>query len=193
MKRTVFHTVKSTPDKGALIKNAPFRCKDKSGELKEWLGEGYYFWETFEELPHWWGKVRYRFNDLHYVICKTDFDCPDNELLDLVSDTETIADIKSMVVEMKKHPSFKAVTFTAQFIINFIRKKTPFSYKAIRAYGRDASSDKNITQHIYYFSMKSSIHFCPEIQICVIDKSVLKLPMEIHYCSEDDSFDSLTV
>lgn len=187
MKRTVYQTIRATPDKDAIINNAPFLCKDKPGECKEWLGEGYYFWETFEELPHWWGKVRYRHHNLHYIICRTILDCPDDELFDLVSDTELIADIKVLVDELKKNPYFKATTFSAQFIINFIRKKTPFCYKAIRAYGRDSSKDKTITQNIYYFNNKSSIHFCPEIQICVIDKNVLKLPMEIFYCSEEES------
>lgn len=188
MKRTVFHTVQSTPDRDAIIKDAPFRCMDKPGEQKEWLGEGYYFWETFEELPHWWGKVRYRCKDLHYIICKTIFDCPEEDLMDLVSDTELMADIQSMVEEMRRNPYFKSTSFTAQFVINFIRKKTPFKYKAIRAYGRDASKDRSITRHIYHFDKSrnnSTIHLCPEIQICVIDKSVLKLPMEIYYCSEE--------
>ncbi len=74
MKRTVFQTVLSTPDKDAIIAQAPFLCKDKPGELKEWLGEGYYFWETFEALAHWWGGVRYLHHHQDYVICKTTFD-----------------------------------------------------------------------------------------------------------------------
>lgn len=196
MKRTVFHTVKATEDKDAIIRDAPFLCVDKADELEEkveWLGDGYYFWETFESLAHWWGKVRYLYRGSDYIICKTIFVCPEEDLLDLVGNTEQIQDIQMMVEEMKKNPVYAAPKYSAQFIINFIRLKTPFHYKAIRAWGRDASRDKSITQHIYYFDNKASIHLNPEIQICVIDRNVLKLPMEICYCSEEDSMDCWTV
>ncbi len=193
MKRTVYHTVKYTSDKDRIIKEAPFYCREKTSGLKEWLGEGYYFWETFEALAHWWGKVRYRSRNLHYVICSTDFECEEDDMLDLVGNTEQMRDIQEIVDVMRKIPEYKATSFTAQFVVNFIRTKTPFDFKAVRAYGINCSSDKLINQYQFPFSSKSYMHICPEIQICVIDKSVLKLPVEITYCSADYSYDSLTV
>lgn len=114
-------------------------------------------------------------------------------MLDLVSNTEQMLDIQNMVEEMKKNKIFGAKKYTAQFIINFIREKTPFDYKAIRAWGRDAANHNSIRRHIYPFNQKSTLSLCPEIQICVIDKSVIRLPMTIHYCSNDEAIDSLTV
>ncbi len=37
------------------------------------------------------------------------------------------------------------------------------------------------------------MHLCPEIQICVIDKSTIKLPVEIIYSSDMQSLDNYTV
>lgn len=56
MKTIVYQTVESTPDKTKLLKEAPFLCEDDPKKLKEWLGSGFYLWDTFIELAYWWGK-----------------------------------------------------------------------------------------------------------------------------------------
>lgn len=185
MKRTVYHTVRSGINKKEILRKAPFLCKDKPKQLKEWLGTGYYFWETFIKLGIWWGEVRYKRFDKNYIVCKTIFDCPEEYLLDLVNDTEQLLDIQVIVDALRKKPEFDESEFTAQFLINLICKKAKVPYKAIRAYGQESSSSDEINQYKYFFNSKSYIHGCPEIQICVRDINVIKRPMQIAYCSED--------
>ena len=130
MRKTVYQTVRSTYDYDKLILEAPFKCREKPGELKEWLGTGYYFWETFPKLAHWWGRVHYQNRHLEYIICKTIFECADEEILDFVSDTDFLADVQYMITRMRQCPEYEATEFTAQFIIDYIRKKTPRRFKA---------------------------------------------------------------
>lgn len=192
MRRTVFHTVRSGINKREILEAAPFRCEDDPHKLKEWLGSGYYFWETFENLGKWWGKVHYLNRGENYIVCKTIFDCPDEYLLDLVSDTEQLQDIQTIVDALRNRPEFDATEFCAQFLVKLICEKAKVDYKAIRAYGQDSASADEITQYKYYFNAKSFFHGCPEIQICVKDLCVVKRPMEIVYCSEEHSDDIWT-
>lgn len=193
MKRTVFHTVRSDKDKDAILKNAPFFCKDDPNQLKEWLGSGYYFWETFEKLGKWWGIVHYIRAGKHFIICKTVFECPEEEMLDLVSNTEQLQDIQEIVDVLKARPEFKTQKFTAQFIIKLICEKAGVPFKAVRAYGQESSSSDDITKYKFFFNRRSFFNGCPEIQICVKDLSVIKRPMTIVYCSEDDTGDAWTI
>lgn len=193
VRQTVFHTVRYSEDTDTLLRNAPFLCKDRPGELKEWLGDGYYFWEKRDQLAHWWGKVRYRRKGEHYIICRTVFDCPDNEFLDLIGNSDQIEDVREVVELMRLEPSFDATQFTAQAVIHFLRTRTPFPYKAIRAYGRDCSADPEVKKYILPFSRHSSMHLSPEYQICVIDKSVIDLPMELYYSSKEEELNGYTV
>lgn len=183
MERRVFQTVRATSNLECLKKNAPFYCREKTGYLKEWLGEGYYFWETFELLARWWGKVKYLKKGVDYAVCATRFCCRDELILDLVSNTEQMLDIQEIVEELKKTKEFQAKDFTAQFIINLIREKSEVKFKAIRAWGCDCSNDKEIKKFTFGFNTKATLHICPEIQICVLDKSVIDLPMEVIYHS----------
>ncbi len=192
MKCVVFHTVKSTADKKRIVKDAPFLCKDKPEELKEWLGDGYYFWECFEELAHWWGKVHYKGK---YVICKTFFHCKNKEVLDLVGNTSQMREMTELVAALKADEGYQEDEFSAQFVINFLKTNTykPFVYKAIRVYSQECSSDKEVNDTKLFFNKRSFINLCPEIQICVLDKTTLDLPMRIFYCSEKEAASSLTV
>ncbi len=193
MKRTVYHTVRSGINKADIQRKAPFKSQDKPGQLKEWLGTGYYFWETFDQLGKWWGDVHYRRFGKHYIIFETQFDCPDEFLLDLVSNTEQLKDIQVIVDALRKRPEITDSEFTAQTIINLICNKAKVPYKAIRAYGQESSRAEDINQYKCYFNTRSFFHGCPEIQICVRDLKVIKRPMILYYCSEDHIEDKWTI
>ena len=194
MKTTVYQTVESTSDKIKLKREAPFLCKDDPDELKEWLGSGYYFWDTFIELAHWWGRVHYKIKKhKHYSICETVLRCDDDEILDLVGNFEQVKDVRDIIFQMKNCPEYKGKTFKAQTVINYIRFVLNAPFKAIRAYGENSSSDKRIKKFRLSFSSQAFLNLCPEVQICVIDKSILTLPMEIIYDSDSYAVDSLTV
>lgn len=186
MRRLVYHTARSGVDRDKILRQAPF-CAIDNSQFRQWLGTGFYFWEQFLPLAKWWGNVHYVRRGEHYIIFSTIFNCNDRYILDLVSNTEQMNDIMTIVRELKSRPEFEDTTFSAQFIINFITTKVNQTYKAIRVYGHDScSTDKNITQNKFLFNDRSYLNLCPEIQICVKDRKVLQLPMKIVYCSEDD-------
>lgn len=192
METTIFQTVESTPDKEKLRREAPFHCEDN--QLKEWLGSGYYFWDTFIELAHWWGKVHYQIRrHKPYAICRSLLKCSDDEILDLVGNLEQVQDVRKIYRQMRNCPQYKGKQFKAQTVIDYIRNSLKIPYKAVRAYGENSSKDKTIKQLRLNFSSNAFLNLCPEVQICVFDKSLLKLPVDIIYCSELDSIDSLTV
>jgi len=195
VKCEVYHTVESTEDKALIIKTAPFPCQDKPGELNEWLGDGYYFWEGSIKLAHWWGKVHYKRAGKHYAICRTFFHWEDGEILDLVGNTQQIKEVWKLVRQLKVNPYYDSSEFSAQFIINHIRKHAvkPFYYKAIRVYSEQCSGDKEVKDSKLFFDGHSYLNLCPEIQICVLDKTTLDLPMKLVYCSEEEDASSLTV
>lgn len=194
MNTTIYQTVAATPDKGKIIRDAPFKCEDDPEKLKEWLGSGYYFWDTFIELAHWWGQVHYKNRvKKNYVICQTSLVCEDDEILDLVGNLGQVKDVRDIVEQMRRCPEYNDKTFKAQTVINFIRYILKVPYKAVRAYGENSSHDENIIQHRLKFSKSAYLNLCPEVQICVIDKSVIALPVAIVYNSEEQPIDSLTV
>jgi uncharacterized protein YlbG (UPF0298 family) len=190
----IFQTVESTPNKDKLLQEAPFRCEDDPHKLKEWLGSGYYFWDTFIELAHWWGRVHYKNKKhTHYAICKTVLKCNDDDILDLVGNLGQVQDVREIYRQLRNCEQYKSKEFKAQTIINYIRNTLGVQYKAIRAYGEHSSRDPEITKHRLKFSDKAYLNLCPEVQICVFDKSSLNLPMKLVYCSEQDSVDSFTI
>lgn len=193
METTVYQTIESTKDKDKIIREAPFLCEDDPKELKEWLGSGYYFWDTFIELAYWWGRVHYLKRHKHYAICKTKLKCDSDAILDLVGNLEQVKDVQEIIHQMRVCPEFNSKTFKAQLVINYIRNILKVPYKAIRAYGENSSRDKSIKDFRLKFSSQAFLNLCPEVQICVIDKSILDLPVEIVFCSELTSVDSLTV
>lgn len=51
-RRTLFQAVKDLDNPDEIEQNGPFKCRREDA----WLGEGYYFWDSFVELAHWWGR-----------------------------------------------------------------------------------------------------------------------------------------
>lgn len=185
MRCKVYHTTRSGADRSDVLRKAPFRAVDNP-QYSQWLGSGYYFWETFKDLAKWWGDVHYIRRGKHYIVFSSTLNCSNRHMLDLVGNSEQIKDILLITRELQAMPEFQDTVFSAQFIINYI-EKIGFRYKAIRVYGEEScSSDKNITNSKLFFNCRSYINLCPEIQICVKDLRVIQLPMKFEYCSEDD-------
>ena len=48
----LYQTVDDRRNIKYVLENAPFKCTRNDA----WLGEGYYFWDTFINFAHWWGE-----------------------------------------------------------------------------------------------------------------------------------------
>lgn len=174
MQGTLYHTVEDRSNPDDIEESAPFKC------TKGWLGDGYYFWDTFIINAHWWGDHCYNGS---YIICKTEYKIEDNEFLDLVGNTSQMEEFRNIVNTIKEEYCAEK-DITVPFVIKWLQNKKLFRYKAIRANGVRSKSNKNAeyTANIRFTEGNHAyLDLCPPIQVCVIDKSILVLPMKIVY------------
>ncbi len=127
MPKKLFHTIRKERLIAASIQNAPYLCIKNP-----WLGNGYYFWDSFIELAHWWGETHYHGN---YIITEAECPFPENEVYDLINNPEHIKEFANYV-EMLEKKNGEEVTVPQA--IEHMKKHTSFSriYKAVRADGR---------------------------------------------------------
>lgn len=162
-RKTLYQTVDDKGNPDDVEKLGPFKCVDKP-----WLGEGYYFWDTFIELAHWWGRQGYNNS---YMICEAT--CDDNgNIFDLVGNTEHIRILdqyRSLLNERRPNQEI-----TVSFIImHMIKILKDFPYHAIRAYGIDTiNQNENLKKYRVKFNSnkRAYLDLMPAIQICIINK-----------------------
>ena len=163
---------RGNPDEVEL--RGPFKCNWSN----TWLGEGYYFWDTFIENAHWWGKVRY--NDA-YIICEAHCDVDSSNCFDLVGDTDHMNYFTDSLNYLKDQSLIDNKTTFAR-VLSFIKSKIPgFKFQAVRVYGIKSISDHNedyakFRHRIMFEPAKPQyLDYKPPIQICIFEKSGLNL------------------
>ena len=115
-KRTLFQAIKDLDNPDEIEQNGPFKCRRKDA----WLGEGYYFWDSFVELAQWWGRESLG-ND--YVICRSycAASLPDTD--DLYDNPEHIVSFRALSEALsKEYPNkFISVTFVLEMLITYCK------------------------------------------------------------------------
>lgn len=147
----------------------PFLC-----QRNPWLGNGYYFWDTFIELAHWWGRQGYNST---YMVCQAS--CLNNldRIFDLVGNTTHMQIMKKykQILEERK-PDTK---ITPAFIIMHMKNVARvFDYAAIRACGVDSVNydcELKVNRLKFRKSGRAYLDLTPAIQICIIDKKQIEL------------------
>lgn len=175
-KKTIFQTLADRGNPQEIIENGPYRCTKSP-----WLGEGYYFWDTFIELAHWWGEQGYHGK---YVITKMDIGFNPDEILDLVGNTEQIQMFYDYASLLSK--TLATTEITVGQVIEHMKAHTSFPYKAIRVEGRRSLGYFSFPylkhQLVFKLYNKPYADFLPAIQICFVDKSILdKYQLSIVY------------
>lgn len=166
----LYQTIEDRNNPDQIEANAPFKCLRKDA----WLGHGYYFWDTFIENAHWWGKTNY--SQKGYVILK--FICEDNyvNLFDLHGNMNHVKYFKDIVNLLHKQGLLNSGT-TVAWIIEYLKKHTDFAeqYEAIRIYGHYSKSLNNTEKR---FFSKNRLHYfelTPAVQLCLFNKNSLNL------------------
>lgn len=180
-KKKIYQTLQDKDNPDYIEQHAPFKCNRKNA----WLGEGYYFWDTFIEIAHWWGENSY---NKSYVICEGTCNFDTDKCLDLVGNTEQLLEF-DQAVEFLKSKKLVDKNTTVARILNFLRYKIEgFKYEAIRAYGINSISKNNQNNHKYIFRLSFKpasfqyLDYKPAIQICIFKKKSMGLSnMEIVY------------
>ncbi len=172
--KVLYQTLKDKGNPDYVESNAPFSCNWGNA----WLGEGYYFWDTFIENAHWWGNVRH---GNRYIIYKAECDFGSDVCFDLVGDTDHMLDFDECIKLMKSKKMITTDTTVAR-VITFLKEKIPaFNYQAIRVYGIKSISDHTEEykkyKHRLIFELKKPqyLDYKPAIQLCLFKRSSLNL------------------
>lgn len=179
MSSSLYHTFRKGRIISASLRMAPFRCVENP-----WLGEGYYFWDSFIELGKWWGEKHYFGN---YVIGETTLAIENDAVFDLVGNTEHIklfAQYKE-IYENDRKQNGEDIDATPAQIIEHMKQHTSFgkTFKAIRVDGRFSVSakDEQYVNRIKFNSGKPQyIDLLPPIQYCVFEKTDVN-PLTLAY------------
>lgn len=170
--KVVYQTIEDRgSDLDRIELNGPILCQDKYS----WLGDGYYFWDTFIENAHWWGKDIKEYPN-GYIICKAYCDKDSKNCLDLVGNTEHLLNFRQTVESLKQKGLVKSNT-TVKRVIDFLKKTGSFNYEATRVYGiRSKSFISEFSMNMFFDSSKNSfLDLTPPIQICFYKKKGLNL------------------
>ena len=169
-KTTIYQTLENRGNKIEVQKNGPFICKRKNA----WLGNGYYFWDSFIENAHWWGEIAYKSN---YYICEANCILEDVTCFDLYGNIEHIKQF-NQIKEIINKQNLTSNNITVARIIETIKKQTNFRFDAIRIAGNKSKAYNSKYSNITLFNViKGNAFFdsIPCIQICFIKKNSLKM------------------
>lgn len=163
-RKVLYQTVGDRGNPKEILNNGPFQCT-----RSPWLGNGYYFWDSFIELAHWWGRQGYHGQ---YVITRIDFEYNPDDVLDLVGNTEHLIMFREYAEMLSKDPQFGEPTVGQ--VIEHMKRHTSFPYKAIRVEGRRSISyfyEEGLKKQLLFkLSGKAFLDLLPPIQICFFDK-----------------------
>lgn len=161
--KKIYQTVRDDNNPDEVEQIGPFRCVNNP-----WLGEGYYFWDTFIELAHWWGRQGY---ENSYMICQASCENDSDKIFDLVGDTEHLSEIRQYKEALEiKNPDRK---ITVPFIIQHMRRHSDFDFCAIRASAIDTvKKDVRLMKNRIIFRIGNTAYLdtTPAIQLCIINK-----------------------
>lgn len=173
----IYQTVEDRGNLREATKHGPFFCskKDDSGIVKKgtrepWLGEGYYFWDSFIEDAKWWGREAYQNN---YYIFETQYDQHSEYLFDTLGDLTMLQEFEEYANALRK--TYRGKSLTVSFVIEYLKRNTDFSekYKAIRMF---PYSTKKRQPSLYFPGKKAQFLEVERVQICFFDKTLLVYP-----------------
>ncbi|HLO91988.1 MAG TPA: hypothetical protein VK172_12565 [Lentimicrobium sp.] len=166
--KVLFQTLADRDNADFVEENAPFICEN----AKAWLGNGYYFWDTFIENAHWWGE---QVHSGKYIICK--FRCDfDDRCFDLVGNTEHMQALDLVIREMQRKLKIDLDTTTVRRILEFFKQKIGFDFEAIRVSGINSKSGSNYIFRLKFnYDKPQYLDYKPAIQICIYTKKGLNL------------------
>ena len=167
--RFVYQTLEDKDNPDEVENSGPFLCSRKDA----WLGEGYYFWESFLNNAHWWGKSTYPNG---YIICKAAYVEDEDKCLDLTK-AEGIQVFNEVIPLMQAEGIYVPEETTVARIIMYLRQIGHFAWDAAKVAAvntKQRESEFN-TRAIFKSKYPAYIDLCPAIQICFYSKTALQL------------------
>ena len=174
MKITAYQTLEDRNNPQHVEDYGPFPCSRKNA----WLGFGYYFWDTFIDLAHWWGSKCPEYNNA-YIVCQAKL-FKDETLWDLQGDGSHLMEFEGICLEIIDSGISASNRLLVPQVIEYFKRKGKFNYKAIRALGvRSINAWEPIVIEVLNVSFsRGSVAYLemrPAVQICLLEKSALSL------------------
>lgn len=154
--------------------HGPFRCCHD----KAWLGSGYYFWDSFLNNAHWWGREGARYSR-GYVICESTFELDENKCFNLVDNPDHLHAFNLTKIILMEQKLYIEGETTVARVIEYLKRFAEFNYEAIRAYGinsvgfRSEFSNRTIFIHKEAKYSNQYLDSSPAIQINFFEKNSL--------------------
>lgn len=172
-KKIVYQTLEDrNTDLDKIESDGPFICQWKNS----WLGDGYYFWDTFIDNAHWWGKEVRRYTN-GYIICQAECDFNDIDCLDLQGNMEQLKMFKDTYELFENRGIVDKKTTVKMFIELLKSESKTFKYKAIRVNGIKSKNFNSMYNLNLFFEPNKDqyFEFIPATQICFFTKTSLNL------------------
>lgn len=165
MPYNLYQTLEDRSNIDYVEENGPFICEREDA----WLGIGYYYWDTFVDNAHLWGKKVYKKNNKDYIICLSKVNFNDENIYDL-DNPNTLLEFK--IVEKKLSETYPNKNITVAMVLEQFKQSQEFTYKAIKT---RAEKDMNTFKQKVPFKVNSKAYLdtCPHIQVCVLDKTFI--------------------
>ena len=159
-------------DLDELELNGPYKCTWRNS----WLGDGYYFWDTFIVNAHWWGNEVRKYRN-GYIICQALCDFDEKRCFDLVGNTENLLLLNKSFEDLKKKGVIKSNATVKRLLSYLISDIKVLEAEAVRACGVRSKSEysKYTLKMIFEHNNSSYLDFSPPIQICFFKKTSLNL------------------
>ena len=160
--RKAYQTLENRSNPDQIEEQGPFLCRHKNA----WLGEGYYFWDSFIKNAHWWGQKGACYKN-GYIICESTFELDEDKCFNLVDNPEHLKLFeitKKALIEQQIH------NLIVPRVIKFLKQRKNFKYEAIRANGINS---KNESRTPFVIKGHQYLESFPAIQICFFSKKSL--------------------
>ena len=169
--KNLYQTLEDKDNPDDVERDGPFICDRKDA----WLGRGYYFWDTFIELGHWWGNHYYGES---YIICHAICDYDEHEKCYDLSIPETIQDFVDTIEAMKRR-NIPLDDSTVPSVINYLKSINQFPYIVIRANAMNTikANDPYFKRFKIPFQTKypAYLDLRPPYQLCFLTKKAFNL------------------
>lgn len=171
--KIIYQTLEQRFNLPEVERDGPYACNNEYA----WLGDGYYFWDTFIENAEWWGEECRSDYQRGYIICKALCEFDDSKCLDLVGNTNHMIQFHELVIFVKNQKQTDGGNTLLSTVFHFLLHSKLLNFEATRVQGELVKSKKSKYSINYYFDHKrrSFLELKPPIQICLYSKSSLGL------------------
>lgn len=167
--KTLYQTLKDKNNDYYIRRHGPFPCNWSN----TWLGDGFYFWDTFIENAKWWGEYGRGFKK--FVITTGICDFTTEKCFDLAGHTPHMVIFKE-AVNMLIEANVADKNTTVPKIIEYLKLTGALTnYEAIRVNGIKSKRENNLfTTNLRFENDKLQyMEIDPAIQLCLFSKKSL--------------------